>query len=320
MFEMSITLPIISNLVVLLLMVSFFLEIIKPINLKVIKKTILLSCFFYAFIFYTNTFRLGNLTQIIILLIFSLFSLYIFIQALVFRGKMQAIKEYTNNPLKLKYTFDDTIKRINHVILFLLTIVIGLNMLFIGSRDNYSIVGLICLVFVIVITFNHYEKGHITKTGRVDSEEIKTHLFTLMSLTLILSFMLFFTLLFVPFDSYVSNKFVLLPVFAFIVVLPPILISDHFLNRFRQTFLKNKKINEYFISNFLRYSASTIIITIILSDFVVVYATIKSQNIEGFAQWLAGFIPFITIMFLMSIKNFYLYKLESELIRIIDIS
>ena len=299
------------------LFVSSFVASLKPTEWKIVKKAliglIIIILIGADYNFYINLFLSSA---------FIIYSIKLFIQAINYRAKQNAIKEYTNNNnerIETKYALNDTVKTINYVLVFLTTCIFVFVSSFLGKNDISSFVGIILLLLVLFIVINCYGKTHNINGDEFDVDKIKTILSTLMALTVIFSVILYLTLILIPVDNYLKNQFILYPVFAFAIVIPPIIVSNCLLGRLRMTFFINKQLSQYFISNLLTYTIITLIFTIILSDAIVAYSIIKSQNDISMITWVNGFVIFIGMAFLEIISKSYLYKLESNLITIKDI-
>ena len=317
MDKYSFILSFITEFAVSFLFVSSLVSSLKPINWKIVKNAligiIILTIIGTNYNFYINLFLSS---------VFLIYGVILFIQAINYRAKQNAIKNHNNDnnkKIETKYNLNDTVKTINNTLFFLTSCIFIFISSFVGKNDISSFVGIFLLLLVLFIVINYYSKTRSINEDDFDVGKIKTILSTLMALTLIFSVILYLTLILIPVDNYLNNKFILYPVFAFAIVIPPIIVSNYLLGRLRLTFFINKQLSQYFISNLLTYTIITLIFTIILSDAIVVYSIIKSQNDMSMILWVNGFVIFIGMAFLDIISKSYSYKLESNLITIKDI-
>ena len=297
------------------LVVSIIVAFLKPSNWKILKKALIgltiIIIIGADYNFYINLFLSSA---------FLIYGIKLFIQAINYRAKQEAIKDYNKKIVEMKYDLNDAIERINLVINFLIVLIVIFLGIFFTSGSVSFFIGIGFLFIFIRIMINYFIHARIKDTAKFDADSIKANLYTLISLTLTFSVMLFLALLLIPFNNDLQNQIKLYPIFAFIMVLPLVLVSDYFLGYLRMTFFENHKINEYFISNLLKYTITSLIFIILLSDVTVAYSIIKSQNYENMMIWTFGFVFFIGNCFLIIIKKSYLYKLESRLMTIKDIS
>ena len=276
----------------------------KEIGQKSLAGLIVLAVLQYIGI--SNYFYLGVILSFAILID----SLKLFVQAVNNRAKNLAINDYNNKKIEKKYDLNNTIEIINKFIyVFLLaTIFLFIGDLLDGSNIS-RIVGILVLLVLTALVINFLIGTHKSE-DKISVSSVKASLFTLISLTFIVSVLTFYILI------NTINQLILYPIFAFIMVVPLFLVSNYLLDRFRMTFFNNNEISEYCISNLLMYPIISLIATIILSDIVVIYSTIKIQNYATMFFWTIGFVVFITSMFQYILKKFYAYKLESNLIAV----
>lgn len=313
----SFILSFISEFAVSFLFVSILMAWLNPKHLEIMKEGLI--ALIAVLVLSIGEVEFNLILKLFLFTAFFFYGIKLFIQVINYRGKQNAIKEYNKKRIETKYDLNDTIETIKHFLLFFISCIFIFISILVGKNDISFFVGIFFFFLVLFIVANYYSKTRNINEDEFDVDKIKTILSTLMALTFIFSVILYYMLILIPVDNYLRNQVTLYPVFAFVIVIPPIIVSNYFLERLRMTFFENKKINQYFISNLLTYTIVTLIITIVLSDAIVAYSVIKSQNYESMIIWVNGFVIFIGVAFQEIIKKSYLYKLESSLITIKDI-
>ena len=312
MIEESFVVSFFAEFAFTVIFVSFLFELmIKPSHAK---SRLVNLIFLYPF--YIKMISFNFVIDIAILNLFLFYGLIILIQTMKYKGRLLAIKEYEKRLLKPKYGLNDTIERINiFIYIALLTSVSTLISFFLSNQDIIFIIGILSLIITLIIMGNHIMYGHIKKSTQIDPKKIKVNLFTLFSLTLIFSILIFISLLFTV-SSYFPTLLESFHFISFFVVVPLLYVSNHLLEKSRLTFFKNKDVAKIFVSNIFNYSIICVAITIILSDIPVALIVLKGQNIVLMHIWVNGFIIFISTALLIIYKKSLLFGLESKTIKI----
>ena len=272
----SFILSFISEFAFSFLFVSILMAWWNPKHLEILKEGLI--ALIAVFVLSIGEVEFNLILKLFLFIAFFFYGIKLFIQVINYRGKQNAIKEYNKKTIETKYGLNKTIERIEHFLLFFISCIFIFISILVGKNDISSFVGILFLLLVLFIVANYYSKTRYINEEKFDVDKIKTILSTLMALTFIFSVILYYMLILIPVDSYFNNQVTLYPVFAFVIVIPPIIVSNYFLERLRMTFFENKNINQYFISNLLTYTIVILIITIVLSDAIVAYSVIKSQN------------------------------------------
>ncbi|MDD2665801.1 MAG: hypothetical protein PHD13_06475 [Methanocellales archaeon] len=294
--------------------VPFFLGMMPPIHSKSIFKG--LFGMIFLFLFFARKFSFNFFIDTSIFIVFIIYGIMVLVPMIKYKGKMYAIEEYQKKPQKPKYGLNDTIKRINNFIyVALLACLFLLISVFVGAKDITTLFGIIFLLSILVIMGNHFMNGHIKDTTNIDPKKIKVNLLTLMSLTLMLSLMILFVLLF-NVSKYFPTLLDSFPFIAFLVAVPPLYISNYLLERSRLTFFRDRDVAKIFISNILHYSIISVVIIIILSDIPVALSVLKGQNVSKMIYWVIGFVFFITQALTIILKKSLLFGLESKIINL----
>jgi len=290
--------------------VPFSLSMIPPLHSKSIFRG--LFGMMLLFPFYMRLINFNFIVTAMVFIAFIVYGVVIFIPIIKYKGRLYAIEEYQKNTLKPQYGLNDTIKRINNFInVVLLACVVSLVSVFLGSGDITVLFGVVFLLAVLIIMGNHFMKGHIKDTTRIDPTKIKVNLFTLMSLTLMLSLMILVALSY-TLSKYSPSLLGSYPFIVFFVTIPPLYISNYLLDQSRLTFFRNSAVTKIFVSNILYYSIISVIITIILSDIPVALSVLKGENVIGMIIWVNGFVFFIAQTLTIILKKSLLFRLESK--------
>lgn len=291
--------------------VPFSLGMMPPLHSKSVFRG--LFGMMLLFPFYGKIIKFNFVASLVIFICFIIYGIIIFVPMVRYKGRMCAIEEYQKKPLKPKYGLNDTIKRINNFIyVALLACILSLVSVFLGSKDITMLFGIVFLLAILVIMGNHFMKGHIKDTTRIDPIKIKVNLFTLMSLTLVFSLMILVALSF-TLSKYFPTLFDSYPFIVFFVTVPPLYISNYLLDRSRLTFFRDSNITNIFISNILYYSVISVIITIILSDIPIALSVLKGEDIMRMIYWVNGFVFFIAQTLTIILKKSLLFGLESKI-------
>ena len=314
MIEPSFAVSFFANFAITILFIAFLFE--SQVKHGHAKSRLINLIFLYI---YVKMISFNPIIDITILNIFLFYGIKNFVHTLKYKGKSLAITEYEKKPLKPKYGINDTIEKINKVIEgAFFTSIFALISFFISVKGIVSVIGFISLIIIAIVMLKYYMNGHSKKSTQIDPNKIKVNLFTLFSLTLMLSILILISLSFIAY-SYLPSLLVLLPFISVLAIVPLICVSDSLLGDARLTFFRNKDVAKIFVSNIINYSMVSLAITIIISDIPAVLVVLNGQNIMVMNIWIYSFIIFITSILLRAYKISYLCELESQIININDL-
>lgn len=268
----------------------------------------------FLFPFYTKMISFNFIIDLAILSLFLFYGCVMLSHTIKDKGKSFAIEDYQKRPLEPKYGLNDTIERINlFITVVALASIFTLISVFLGGDGIIFFIGIVSVIIIFTIMGNHIMNGHIKRSKKIYPNRIKVNLFTLFSLTLIFSILIFISFLFKVGSSF-PDLLVLFNFISFFVVAPLLYVSNHLLDKSRLTFFKNKDVAKIFVSSITKYSITSLVIIIILSDLPVALIISKGQDIVPMIMWVNGFVIFITINLIRIYKKNLLFGLESKTI------